>query len=77
MSASKKPDSAYMRQPQESTPKLGSVIAPSLRDRLRSTIASMSIVDTRPMPSQPGHMPCGSLKEKRLEWPMYGSLSRL
>ena len=53
------------------------MIAPSLSDWLRSTIASTSTVDTRPIPSHSGHMPCGSLNENRLEWPTCGSPSRL
>ena len=77
LSGSKWPDSAYIRHCQESTPKFGSVIAPSLSDRPRSTIASTSTVDTWPIPSHSRHIPCGSLKENRLEWPTYGLASRL
>jgi hypothetical protein len=66
-----------MRHCHESTPKFGSVIAPSFSDLPRSTISSTSTVDTRPIPSHVGHMPCGSLKLNTFEGPAYGSPRRL
>ncbi len=51
-------------------------MAPSFSDLLRSTRASVSMAETRPSPSQLPHMPCGSLKEKRLDPPTCGWPSR-
>jgi hypothetical protein len=57
LAGSNSPDSAKPLTYQPSTLKLGTVIAPSLIDLLRSTSPSTSIAETLPRPSQAGHMP--------------------
>ena len=65
------------RQYQVFVVKFGTVMAPSLRLRSRSTSASMSIADSRPVPSHTGHIPSGRLNENAPELPACGSPSRL
>jgi len=76
LSLSKYPEPAYICQYQDPTLKSGCRSAPSFSDFDRSRKASRSSVVIRPMPSQRGHMPCGSLKENAFEYPTYGSPAR-
>ncbi len=57
--------------------KPGTVIAPSLSERSRSTSWSMSIADTRPSPSHTGHMPSGLLNPNAVDVPTCGTPTRL
>ncbi|RAO44261.1 hypothetical protein ONO86_03626 [Micromonospora noduli] len=76
-SGSNRPEPTMVCQYQESTAKLGTVMAPSLRERSTSTSSLTSRSETRPSPSQVGHMPSGRLKLNAPAPPTDGWPSRL
>ena len=65
LAGSKNPDPRKIRPYQPSTLYPGMVIAPSARDLLSSYSCERSMSETRPIPSQRGHMPPVTLNSRR------------